>query len=171
MKSIKLLRKYANSSGPGFLRTLEKVHEQQKILLATIFLLFNELDESLRSHKEYRISLPPQDRSELENTYSENILFAAEALSGGFRIRGIEGFTDELVEPAKTLCATLQALRASLRIRCSKSIYPPYFDIFDILSEFDAAWTNFESQICSFYQLSNGRLLRINEKLQFLQVQ
>lgn len=49
----------------------------------------------------YRAQLPPEDQRELEGGFSENILFAAQALSRGFRIRGIEPFTAELVEPGK----------------------------------------------------------------------
>ena len=169
VKSIKRLKKFARSTGPGFLRTLEKVHEHQRVLLATIFVLFHELDDEYKTPKTYRSVLPPADRAELESTYSENILFAAEALSGGFRIRGIEGQTSELIEPAKTLIGTLQALRASLRLRCDKSIYPPYYDIFEVLGEFDKAWADFESRLCDHYRNSYGDMNLVMERLQFLQ--
>lgn len=80
------------------------------------------MDSGLKAGREYRCSLPPEDQRELEGGFSENILFAAQALTRGFRIRGIEGFTAELVAPARQLCASMDALRLAFKRR---AVLPP----------------------------------------------
>jgi hypothetical protein len=75
------------------------------------------MPNSIKSARDYQRYLPAEDQRELSNCFSENILFAAEALTGGFRIRGLETFTAVLQEPARALFASLQSVRFVLRRR------------------------------------------------------
>ncbi|KAJ3039847.1 hypothetical protein HDV00_011756 [Rhizophlyctis rosea] len=149
--SIKRLLKTPSTTTHAFRIRSERVHRAQKLLLEAIYLAYTDIPESFKADRTYRRSLPPEDQRELEGGFSENILFAAQALSKGFRIRGIEGFTGELVEPAKELHATLEALRFVFRCRAFVSTSPPHDDLFPVLRDFDRAWTVFEQKICFCY--------------------
>lgn len=71
-------------------------------------MVYLEMPNALKSNRDYRNELPPEDRLELDDKFSENIMFAAQALGRGFRIRGIEAFTAELSDPARILCAAIE---------------------------------------------------------------
>ncbi|KAJ3224974.1 hypothetical protein HK099_007603 [Clydaea vesicula] len=149
---VKNLKKLKDPATRQFSKQNEKVHKQQKLLLDTINIIYQEMDESLRSSRGYRAQLPPEDQRELEEGFSENILFAAQALTRGFRIRGIENFTHDLLEPARTLCASIEALRMVFR---KYSLEPNSFrtheKLYPVLKDFDASWTKFEQKICFCY--------------------
>ncbi|TPX69945.1 hypothetical protein SpCBS45565_g02122 [Spizellomyces sp. 'palustris'] len=110
-----------------------------------------DMDEDLKASRDYRTRLPPEDQRELEGGFSENILFACQALSRGFRIRGIEHFTQELVEPARQLHAAMDALRFAFRTRALTCSSTPYLDLYPVLKDFDQAWAAFEEKICFCY--------------------
>ncbi|KAG5461380.1 MAG: hypothetical protein BJ554DRAFT_6442 [Olpidium bornovanus] len=117
MSAVKALSKVREGDSDKFHRCTERVHRAQKLLLDTIYLVYSGLDNDLKCPRDYRRHLPSEDQEELDDGFSENILFAAEALSRGFRIRGIERFTEQLLDPAKQLCAGFEALRFVFRSR------------------------------------------------------
>lgn len=174
MKLIKYTEKLkslkSNPDTERFKRNLEKVHEAQRLLLNSLYLLHMELDEFQKAPREHRDILPSHDRNELEHGYSENIMFAAEALSRGFRIRGIENHTADLVQPAQMLCAIFEAIRFKLRLRAESNLFAPYTDCFQILMEFDVIWTEFEAKICSFYFTRQNQPASFLEQTQIMQV-
>jgi hypothetical protein len=165
LKSIRILQKIKDSTTSSFRKKSDKLHRAQKLLLDTLYLIHTLSDEEYKSARDYRRQLPPEDQRELEGSYSENILFAAQALSHGFRIRGIEQFTTDLYEPAKEVCASLEALRYVLnRAACTTpGILTSTFAmgqeehkvvlerVFGALFDFDKAWTQFERSICFCY--------------------
>jgi hypothetical protein len=95
--------------------------------------------------------LPFEDRQELDVGFSENILFAAEALAHGYRIRGIERYSNVLRDPASQLLAALEALRFVFRQRALRQPAPPYSSLNAVVKDFDQAWTQFEQRICFCY--------------------
>jgi len=149
--AIKQLEKVRSVCSRRFHRHTERVHQAQKLLLDTIFLVYSNMDDSIKCPKPHRRLLPAEDQLELTQGFSENILFAAQAIVHGFHIRGIEHCSDELREPALQLCATLEALRHVFRTRCLDCPEPPYTGLFPVLMDFDRAWTEFEREICRSY--------------------
>ncbi|KAJ3057230.1 Lateral signaling target protein 2 [Rhizophlyctis rosea] len=164
-QNIHLLKKVRDTTTTQFRRRNERVHQAQRLLLEAIHLVYSDMPERDKAARDYRNGLPPEDQRELEGGFSENILFAAQALSRGFRIRGIETFTAELVEPAKELCATLEALRFVFRCRALVCTSPPHEDLYSVLRDFDIAWTQFEKKICYCYftVAYSGRPTRADE--------
>ncbi|KAI8805482.1 hypothetical protein BJ742DRAFT_741360 [Cladochytrium replicatum] len=150
-KSVKLLQKCTDPNSERWRKYIERVHRAQRLLLDSVQLIYQDMDDSVKANRDYRRQLPPEDQRELEGGFSENILFAAQALSKGFRIRGIERFTSDLVDPARLLCATFETLRVVLRRRAMISAAPPLDDLAPIVKEFDIAWTAFERKICFCY--------------------
>ncbi|KAJ9062786.1 hypothetical protein DSO57_1006854 [Entomophthora muscae] len=149
--TILSLNRARNTSLGKFLQHIRRVHRAQKHLLATVYLIYSGVDEHRKISKDHRLHLPPNDQIELESGFSEGIFFAAQALTNGFRIRGIEYCTQDLIDPAKSLCAAMDALRFVFRTRASKSTIPPYNDLDAVLIDFDRSWTGFEAAICSSY--------------------
>lgn len=157
IKAIKSLRSQSDSSSDTFRRRNERVHKAQRMLLDSIYIIYQETDDTYRASREYRRQLPLEDQRELESGFSENILFAAQALSRGFRIRGIEQFTPTLVQPALELAAALEALRFVFRSRALRDPTPFHQDLFEVIGGFDAAWTRFEQRICfCYFEVTNG---------------
>ncbi|KAJ3412930.1 Lateral signaling target protein 2 [Chytridiales sp. JEL 0842] len=165
LKCVSALKKVRDTNSDAFRKKNERVHRAQRILLDTLYLIHTNADQEYKASREYRRQLPPEDQRELDGGYSENILFASQALSNGFRIRGIEQFTAELYEPAKQVCASLEALRYVLtRIAITNpSIISHTFNmndpetrplllrVFEAMRDFDVAWTGFERGICFCY--------------------
>ncbi|KXS11517.1 hypothetical protein M427DRAFT_35651 [Gonapodya prolifera JEL478] len=130
-------------------RRTDMVHKSQKILLDALHLIAEQVhhdlvqagDEGLFASRSHRKTLPLDDQRELELGYSENILFAAQALSSGFRIRGLDANSPTLTQPAQQLIASLEAVRWVLRRRAVVDPYPPYEaeEIIAVLRDFDAA--------------------------------
>ena len=102
-QTIHALRKVRDTSTTQFRRRNERVHQAQRLLLEAVHLVYSDMPERDKATRDYRNGLPPEDQRELEGGFSENILFAAQALSRGFRIRGIESFTADLIEPGEFL--------------------------------------------------------------------
>ncbi|KAJ3016806.1 Lateral signaling target protein 2 [Thoreauomyces humboldtii] len=150
-RMVESLQQVRDTECDKFKRRNERVHRAQRLLLETIFLIYSEMDESLKASRSYRRQLPAEDQRELEGGFSENILFAAQALSRGFRIRGIEDYTAELYEPARQLHAAVEALRLAFSTRALSCSSPPYPDMYPVLRDFDRAWTAFEQKICFCY--------------------
>ncbi|KAJ2738696.1 hypothetical protein GGI20_006234, partial [Coemansia sp. BCRC 34301] len=73
------------------------------------------------------------------------VLFAAQALSRGFQIRGTERRTPALRDPAALLCASWAAVRHVLQTRCSTDA------LRRVLRDFDDAWIRFERDLCFAY--------------------
>lgn len=92
-----------------------------------------ETDHICRHSKAYRNTLPVQDRQDLQDTYSENVLFSAQAISAGFRIRGLDTSVEGLIQVAHELCQAVDILSCGLRERALFSIQQPYTDLFDKL--------------------------------------
>ena len=146
------LTRMKNCNSVSFRERLAAIHIVQKKLLQAIYRIYDELPEHVRSSRSYRESLPEEDSQELENAFSENIFFAAEALYHGFRIRGIEYFTDELAPPARELYAAFEAVRFVLRTAALTNPEPPHSrQVHRVLLDFDFAWTAFEKTICDCY--------------------
>ncbi|EPZ32116.1 hypothetical protein O9G_002611 [Rozella allomycis CSF55] len=132
-------------------RALEKVHRAQRLVLNTFNLVYSEMDESIKAPRTYRSVIPREDQMELEDGFSENILFAAEAISRGFRIRGIENYTDLLKHPAVQLHGAFEAVRFVFRNRAMNNPEPPYHDLVGVMTVFDQAWAKFEQEMCICY--------------------
>ena len=117
------------------------------------------MPEQFKSARDYRYLLPLEDQGELDGSFSENVLYAAQAISSGFRVRGIESHSQMLVEPARILCAAFDTLRFVCRMRCledsdTTTMFPAMTKIF---CDFDWAWTRFEHKICfCYFSLLNG---------------
>jgi hypothetical protein len=116
------LVKVARRDSGKSIKILASIREAQKRLLDTIaqrLLLPSALDGSGRYH------LPTNDYSSIGNadvhpevlskrillTHAQLVLFAAQVVNGGFRIRGIEGQSSRLLPQAQQLIAALEALR------------------------------------------------------------
>ncbi|KAI9296108.1 hypothetical protein K502DRAFT_323991 [Neoconidiobolus thromboides FSU 785] len=149
--AIKHLEKVKSVCSRRFHRYTERVHLSQKLLLDTIYLIYSDMDEELKISKAHRTNLPLEDQIELNQGFSENILFAAQAIVHGFHIRGIEHCSEELKVPALQLCAALEALRHVFRLRALEKPEPPYNCLYPVLSDFDQAWATFERDICQSY--------------------
>ncbi|KAI9090530.1 hypothetical protein DFS34DRAFT_697846 [Phlyctochytrium arcticum] len=163
--AVSSLQKVNDVNGDKFKRRSDRVHHAQRLFLETIYLIYCDMDDDLKASRAYRLRLPADDQRELEGGFSENILFACQALSRGFRIRGIEHFTSELVEPARLLYAALDALRFAFRTRVLSCPSPPYDDLYPVLRDFDQAWATFEEKIClCYFSVSvNGRFSRSDD--------
>ncbi|KAJ3188517.1 hypothetical protein HK101_009116 [Irineochytrium annulatum] len=170
--AIKALKRVRNPNSDAFRRKSDRVHRAQRLLLDTIHILYSELDDTHRAPRDYRRHLPPEDQRELEGGFSENILFAAQALSKGFRIRGIEQFTHELADPARELCAAMEAMRYVCRSGAlngwsgvGEEVRSQEGRLVDVVRDFDVCWTAFEQKICFCYfsVTYSGRPNRIDE--------
>ncbi|KAI9327485.1 hypothetical protein BDR26DRAFT_875234 [Obelidium mucronatum] len=164
-KCVTSLSKVGDTRSDMFRRRNEKLHMSQRTLLDAIYIIYAEIDEELKSPREYIQQLPPDDQRELTGAFSENIYFASQAVSKGYRIRGIEQYTSELIDPAQQLSASMDALRYVFHTRLSRSPLPPHHDLHGVLKDFDTSWTAFEKKICFFYFSStyNGIPGRIDE--------
>jgi hypothetical protein len=167
MKLIRQVRQLQSLRDGGtveFQRSLQFVHCLQSLLLRIMYMIRLELDEKVWSSRHYRVALPESDRAELENTYSENIFFAAQSIRSGFRIRGVEQYTSQLQNPAIRLCSALEFLRLCLHQRANISLTPPYHDLAVYFTKFEQVWVTFESQLCQCYHmLSESRRLQFTE--------
>jgi hypothetical protein len=161
---VRRLQSLRDGTSIEFQNTLQLVHCLQSLLLRIIYMIRLELDEHCWSPRSYREQLPSSDRAELENTYSENMFFAAQAIRSGFRIRGIERFTSQLQDPANALCSSLEFLRLCLHQRATTSLAPPYHDLSIYFTRFEEVWVNFESQMCQCYHvLASSRRIQHTE--------
>ncbi|KAJ1955497.1 hypothetical protein IWQ62_005516 [Dispira parvispora] len=157
--AITLLERCSNPASAAFKESADRVHMCQRILLNTIYLIYSGMDPSHRASRNYRQYLPDEDQHELNRSFSESILFAAQALSRGFQIRGIEGQSDVLRRPATELCASLDALRFVFRHRAQGCTRAPYVLLYPVLGDFDRAWTTFERQLCfAYFDVGNSEL-------------
>ncbi|KAJ1993074.1 hypothetical protein H4R33_000786 [Dimargaris cristalligena] len=157
--AVQQLEKQRDSHSASFKEAADRVHMCQRILLNTIYLVYSGMDTSWRSSRSYRQYLPDEDQQELNRTFSESILFAAQALTRGFQIRGIESRSEALAFPATELCASLDALRFVFRQRASECSQPPYEPLYPVLCDFDRAWTTFERQLCfAYFDVGNSEL-------------
>ncbi|KAJ1920183.1 hypothetical protein IWQ60_007058 [Tieghemiomyces parasiticus] len=158
--AVALLEKCRNPNSASFKEAADRVHMCQRILLNTIYLVYSAMDSTWKSSRSYRQYLPDEDQQELNRSFSESILFAAQAISRGFQIRGIEERSDSLNFPATELCASLDALRFVFRHRAAECTSAPYELLYPVLSDFDRAWTIFERQLCFAYFDVGGSDLR-----------
>ncbi|KAK9763585.1 hypothetical protein K7432_009607 [Basidiobolus ranarum] len=162
--SVKLLENVREVNSDEFRRFIDRVHQHQTELLNTIYLVYSEMDSVLKCSRGYRRYLSQEDREELDHGFSETILFAAQALSKGFQIRGIEYCSEELRGPAQKLCATFEALRYVFQYKATE--YPDSISLvglFPVVMDFDQAWVDFEKAICYIYFNINGRRARERE--------
>ncbi|RKP04289.1 hypothetical protein CXG81DRAFT_23065 [Caulochytrium protostelioides] len=154
-RAIRKLRKEGDVMTPRYRSRLYDVHEAQKRVLQAIWIIRTEAGPLVNADRGYRQQLPLRDQEELDGCYSENILFAAQALSRGFRIRGIEAFAPELRVDAQVVCASLDALRHALLYGAASRRRVPVADfqagMAGVLQDFDAAWCRFENHICFTY--------------------
>lgn len=156
--SVKALRRVQDETSALHHAQLEKVHRAQRLLLRTLYLMVSTSTHpatgaqiDMERGRTHQARLPPEDRHEVSHTYSENIFYAAQALVGGYRVRGIEAWTAELRIPAQQLCATFDALR----IQCKQAAMQPTFvissSLHTLFGDFDTAWCHFEEAICAAY--------------------
>ncbi|KAJ2158081.1 hypothetical protein GGF46_004046 [Coemansia sp. RSA 552] len=184
-KAIQLLERSHDTRSPSFRMRADRVHVAQAQLLNGIHELFLHLvsaDEQRSRH--YRFYLPEDDQMELDRGFSESVLFAAQALARGFQIRGTEGHTHALREPAWMLCSVWTAVRFVLfsrsdglwstwahgrlsRRRASQttgagSRPSPQGDLAAlrrVLEDFDEAWVRFERDLCfAYFGLNNAQV-------------
>ncbi|KAJ3127263.1 subunit of TIM23 translocase complex [Nowakowskiella sp. JEL0407] len=137
-----------------------KIHIAQWKLLDAIYRIYDEyIPNYYKSSRAYLSNLTYEDQHELSNRFSENILFAAQALSHGYRIRGIEQFSNDLYEHAAKLLASSSALRF---VFCGWAVekwkQSREWNVVDferefgpVVNDFDQAWTCFEERICLCY--------------------
>ncbi|KAJ1649334.1 hypothetical protein IWQ61_009549 [Dispira simplex] len=157
--AIALLERCSNPASAAFKECADRVHMCQRIFLNTIYLIYSGMDTSQRASRNYRQYLPDEDQHELNRSFSESILFAAQALSRGFQIRGIEDQSGVLRRPATELCASLDALRFVFRHRAQECARAPYVLLYPVLGDFDRAWTTFERQLCfAYFDVGNSEL-------------
>ncbi|KAJ3028684.1 UNVERIFIED_CONTAM: Lateral signaling target protein 2 [Siphonaria sp. JEL0065] len=185
-KCVASLAKVGDTRSDLFRRRNEKLHISQRVLLDSIYIIYSEIDEDLKAPRDYIRQLPPDDQvkntpantsillfsnanflqqRELTGGFSENIFFASQALNKGYRIRGIEQYTSELIDNARQLAASMDALRYVFHTRLLRNPAPPHMDLQHVLKDFDASWTAFEKKICFFYFAAtyNGIPGRIDE--------
>lgn len=98
------------------------------------------------------------DRADLECGYSENILFAAQALTSNFRVRDIEQFTTILSCSASTLCSALEALRFVFHDTLAHHGTDYHMtQLHRVMQDFDKAWCHFEWRLCHCFQMFSLR--------------
>lgn len=158
IRAVRKLKRISprNAFSLKFRQSTNRVHQAQKLLLDCVHLIYSvTVPEEVRADRSYRLQLPTEDRRELEEGFSENILFAAQALTRGFRIRGIEPFTVQLQASARHLCAAMDALRFVFRSSalCFHSVETSRLmdRVMPVLRDFDVAWTEFEHAISYCY--------------------
>ncbi|KAJ2664017.1 hypothetical protein IWW48_001029 [Coemansia sp. RSA 1200] len=181
--STQLLERMRSMQTMSFRVRADRVHLAQSQLLHCVYILFTQqVQVERRQSRHYRFYLPEDDQTELDRGFSESVLFAAQALSRGFQIRGTEMFTQALREPAWALCSVWTALRHVLharghdllrewargtgRIPASGGGNLPRHEalvaLCDVLEDFDEAWVRFERDLCfAYFGLSNTQIAGI----------
>lgn len=129
---------------PGNTKAIKQAHDAQKQLLEALYLIYYQADERIKYRRDYRSYLPLQDQMELNEGFSENILYACQVLQKGYRIRGIESHMEELREPAIILFAAWQSLCNVFVNQAIIDSRPPYLNLEPVLKDFDRAWVEFE---------------------------
>ncbi|KAI3630987.1 hypothetical protein MIR68_010971 [Amoeboaphelidium protococcarum] len=153
VRCVQELHQQRNVNSGIYKKLTERVHRLQKHLLAAFDLIYESTPSTVKSSRSYRNLLPYEDQRELSAGFSENILFAAQALNGGFRIRDIEMFTDTLKQSAQYLCAAFEALRFVLRQFTSMELTTENIltNLGQVIGDFDSCWATFEQRICYCY--------------------
>jgi hypothetical protein len=121
-----------------------KVDHRQQHLLKVIYLIYHQSSMLCKTPRRYLRALPYEEQVHLGTGYNHSILYAAQALSKGYRVRGIEENSEDLKEPAIILCAAFNALRSQFWERSLKDCRPPYNDLEPVIKDFDRAWATFE---------------------------
>jgi hypothetical protein len=101
-----------------------------------------------------------QDQMELNEGFSENILYACQVVQKGYRIRGIESHMEELREPAIVLFAAWQSLCTVFVNHAIIDSRPPYRNLEPVIKDFDRAWVTFE-RVIRLRFLNQGRMLLV----------
>jgi hypothetical protein len=143
IKLVKQIKKLK----PGDIKAIKSVHDAQKELLEALYLIYYQADERIKFQREYRSYLPMQDQMELNEGFSENILYACQVVQKGYRIRGIESHMEELREPAIVLFAAWQSLCTVFVNQAIIDSRPPYRNLEPVIKDFDRAWVTFERVI------------------------
>ncbi|KAJ2392306.1 hypothetical protein GGI23_005247, partial [Coemansia sp. RSA 2559] len=183
MASTQLLERMRSMQTMSFRVRADRVHLAQGQVLHCVYILFTQqVRAERRQSRHYRFYLPEDDQAELDRGFSESVLFAAQALSRGFQIRGTEMYTQALREPAWMLCSAWAALRHVLHVRGQDlwrlwtrgtgrasgrdSRDSTQFDelaaLREVLEDFDEAWVRFERDLCfAYFGLSNAQIAGI----------
>ncbi|KAJ1894107.1 hypothetical protein LPJ81_005225, partial [Coemansia sp. IMI 209127] len=183
MASTQLLERMRSMQTMSFRVRADRVHLAQGQVLHCVYILFTQqVRAERRQSRHYRFYLPEDDQAELDRGFSESVLFAAQALSRGFQIRGTEMYTQALREPAWMLCSAWAALRHVLHVRGQDlwrawtrgtgrvsgrdSRDPAQLDeiaaLREVLEDFDEAWVRFERDLCfAYFGLSNAQIAGI----------
>lgn len=132
---------------PGNEKSIKQAHEAQKEVLEALYLIYYQADERVKYKRDYRSYLPLQDQMELNEGFSENILYACQVLQKGYRIRGIESHMEELLAPAIILFASWQSLCTVFVNQAIIDSRPPYLNLEPVLKDFDRAWVEFEKVV------------------------
>lgn len=152
------LSRIEHLKGPQFQFLMDQIHHAQALVLDAVYLIYKDMDDGLKCPKPHRSSLPSEDREALETGFREYVLFAAQALTHGFQIRGLEQNTDQLMTPALQLIAAYQAVRQVFYLRATTCPEPPYQSLYDVLIDFDQAWSQFEAILFMSYHRTKTEL-------------
>ncbi|KAJ1553576.1 hypothetical protein HK405_007517 [Cladochytrium tenue] len=152
-RAIRKLARTPSTSTATLQRRAELVHRHQRRVLSTVRDIYCDIvPPSRRRDRAHRALLPAADRRELDSaTFSEGVLFAAQALSAGLSVRGLEQASASLKNVAVPLCAAHAALRFAMRSRALTRPRPPYDDLAGVVSTYDSVWNAFEEAICTCY--------------------
>jgi uncharacterized protein YecT (DUF1311 family) len=139
---------------------LDSVHKAQRIWLHSVFKLRNCLvirgHRGLISSRDYHSRLRTEDRDELSASYSEYMFFAAQSISHGFFVQGLQDRADVLTPLAVAVVANFQVVR-SLLVGHSMSSAEAELSLASALKEADFAWTSFEEEACRKYFVDENK--------------
>ncbi|KAJ2548697.1 hypothetical protein EV175_004728, partial [Coemansia sp. RSA 1933] len=180
MAATQLLERMRSMQTMSFRVRADRVHLAQSQVLHCVYILFTQqVRPERRQSRHYRFYLPEDDQAELDRGFSESVLFAAQALSRGFQIRGTEMYTQALREPAWMLCSVWAALRHVLHVRGHDlwrvwtrgtgrvsdrdlAQMEELVALRQVLEDFDEAWVRFERDLCfAYFGLSNAQIAGI----------
>eukprot|EP00127_Corallochytrium_limacisporum_P001648 Clim_evm1s75 gene=Clim_evmTU1s75 len=126
------------------LAVIEKLHEHQAAVLDCIEKVFADVNDP-RLGREYRLKFPSEVQNELNSTFWETLLFAAELIADGRVLEGRERATEALRPAAMALCNAFEAINQTLREQAKRdpTRYSP--KVRYALRHFDTCWTTFEN--------------------------
>ncbi|KAI8928553.1 hypothetical protein BC831DRAFT_447700 [Entophlyctis helioformis] len=163
----------ADQTSHAFRWRHELVHRAQRMLLQCMYYVAHSLGDAVMLSRDYRNRLAPGDHAELGGTYSERILFTAQALSRGFQVRSIcELQAFHMLESANVLKSAYHTAIAAFYSRTCWSILPPYDDLAPVLRDFELAWVNFEERAtAALFEADYGGMPEIEDDTDLVFIQ
>ncbi|PVU88056.1 hypothetical protein BB561_006049 [Smittium simulii] len=143
-------------------KLVSKIHAYQRNIMYCIYDLIKiNVDPDLWASRTFKEYLPPYSVLGLENyLYNEKILFSAQSIVSGFKIKGIRRISPSLITNAKNLIRNLSILRWILRELANISV--------DILLGRTENIKNHEACSEKIQEISNTQALRINDVSELL---